>query len=222
MTLAGIILAISIVLPLAGAPAPPVLGSAPSAMQEPASSPAPAPAPQGDSVKPSRPVEPDEDKKPVQNEPTVKPPATGAPDQPSPDAAGASQQDQKVEPATPPSPPAAAPDKTSEKKSTKTRPMKRRVVRNGSTTDPQVQISPGLSPEQASTQTQSTTQLLAATEGNLKKLSGRSLSAAQQQMLEQVRRYADQARTAMDAGDLQRAHTLAFKARLLSDELALR
>ena len=217
MTLAGIILVISVTLP---AGAPPGRSAAPF-RQEPSSTPATEPnaAPQTDSTKPSTPVEPDADKKPVQSEPTAKPPATSAPEQPSTEA---NQQDQKAEPPSPAAAQTPVPDKPKDKKSTKTRTMKRRVVRNGSTTDPQVQISPGLSPEQATTQTQSTTQLLAATEGNLKKLSGRSLSAAQQQMLEQVRRYVDQAHAAMDAGDLQRGHTLAFKARLLSDELALR
>ncbi len=93
------------------------------------------------------------------------------------------------------------------------------VVRNGSTADPAVQISPSLSEEQASHQRQNTTQLLASTDANLKKMSGRQLSPNQQDMVNQIRKYMDQASAAADAGDLQRARNLAFKAHLLSDEL---
>lgn len=95
----------------------------------------------------------------------------------------------------------------------------KRVVRNGSTTDPIVQISPSLTAEQASHQRQSTTQLLATTDANLKKISGRQLNPSQQDMVNQIHKYMEQAKTAEDAGDLARARNLAIKARLLSDEL---
>jgi len=65
-----------------------------------------------------------------------------------------------------------------------------------------------------------TVQLLATTDSNLKKISDRQLSAAQQSTLDQIRTYVRQSRAASDAGDLPRAHTLANKAHLLSDELA--
>jgi len=93
------------------------------------------------------------------------------------------------------------------------------VVRNGSTADPEVQISPSLTEEQASHQRQNTTQLLASTDANLKKISGGQLSPSQQDVVKQIRSYTEQSKAAADAGDLQRAHNLAFKAHLLSAEL---
>jgi len=93
------------------------------------------------------------------------------------------------------------------------------VVRDGSTSDPAVQINPSLSEEQASHQRQNTTQLLATTDANLKKMSGRGLSSGQQDTVDQIRKYMEQAKAAVEAGDLQRAHNLAFKAHLLSNEL---
>ncbi len=93
------------------------------------------------------------------------------------------------------------------------------VVRDGSTSDPAVQISPSLSEQQASHQRQNTTQLLATTDANLKKMSGRELSSGQQDTVNQIRKYMEQANAAVEAGDLERAHNLAFKAHLLSNEL---
>ncbi|PYX07583.1 MAG: hypothetical protein DMG88_13605 [Acidobacteria bacterium] len=96
---------------------------------------------------------------------------------------------------------------------------KTRVVRRGSTTEPTIQFSPGLTQGQAAAQRQSTTQLLAGAEANLKKISNRQLVPSQQGSVNQIRKYMEQAKTADASGDLQRAHNLAFKARLLSDEL---
>src|SRR5580704_2288627 len=94
------------------------------------------------------------------------------------------------------------------------------IVNNGGAADPSVQLSPGVSPETASRQRQSTTLLLSTTENNLKVAAGRALNPSQQDMMNQVREYMKQAKVSADAGDLQRAHNLAFKAKLLSDELA--
>ena len=63
-------------------------------------------------------------------------------------------------------PPVAASDKSD-----------KTVVRNGGTVDPVVQLAPGMSAEQASSQRQSTTQLLAATDDNLKQIASRQLSS---------------------------------------------
>jgi hypothetical protein len=103
----------------------------------------------------------------------------------------------------------APPTETSDKK----------VVRNGGTVDPVVQLAPGMSAEQASSQRQSTTQLLAATDDNLKQIASRQLSSAQQDSVSQIRKYIEQANAAEKAGDVQRAHNLASKALLLSDDL---
>lgn len=94
------------------------------------------------------------------------------------------------------------------------------VVRNGGAKDNTAQLSPGMSKEQELHSRENTTQLLATTDENLKAVAGRPLSAAQQGMLNQIRTYMRQSKTASDSGDLTRAHTLAYKAHLLSDELA--
>lgn len=93
------------------------------------------------------------------------------------------------------------------------------VVKNGSAADPTVKISPGLNQQQASSQRQGTTQLLANTDDNLKKISGRQLASNQQDMVQQIKQYMEQAKAATDAGDLDRAHNLALKANLLAQEL---
>jgi len=94
------------------------------------------------------------------------------------------------------------------------------VVRNGGASDDVVHLSPGGSQEQNAHNRENTDQLLATTDANLKQLSGRPLSSAQQSTVDQIHSYMRQAKSAADAGDLARAHTLAFKAHLLSDDLA--
>jgi cytoskeletal protein RodZ len=96
------------------------------------------------------------------------------------------------------------------------------VVRNGGATDGLVQLSPGGGQEQEIHNRENTAQLLATTDENLKRISGRSLTASEQSIFDQIQAYVRQARSASDAGDLPRAHTLAFKAHLLSDDLAKR
>jgi len=93
------------------------------------------------------------------------------------------------------------------------------VVRNGGTSDPTVDLSPGMSPQQASNQTESTKQLLATSDANLKKIAGRELSPSQQDTVKQINNYMDQAKAAEKVGDVQRAHNLAVKASLLSADL---
>jgi hypothetical protein len=67
---------------------------------------------------------------------------------------------------------------------------------------------------------ESTNQLLATSDANLKKVSGRPLNASQQDTVKQIKSYIDQAKNAAKAGDAQRAYNLAVKANLLSAELA--
>jgi cytoskeletal protein RodZ len=100
---------------------------------------------------------------------------------------------------------------------TETVPSKK-VVRNGGTDDPAVKLSPGLS-AQASQQRESAEQLLAASDANLNKIAGRTLSASQQDTVKQIKSYMDQAKSALNEGDIQRAYNLALKANLLSVEL---
>ena len=112
---------------------------------------------------------------------------------------------QKQNPTPATSAPAAGPAKT--------------VVRNGSTTDPTVELSPGLPSHQASQQMKATDQLLASTDANLKALSGRQLNAGQQDTVNQIKSFMEQSRTASRNGDVQRAYTLANKANMLSVDL---
>lgn len=82
-----------------------------------------------------------------------------------------------------------------------------------------VQIAPSMSDDQASKNRQGTAQLLATTDANLKKLDGQQLDSSKQEVVKQIQTYVEQARTAEVAGDLDRAHNLAVKAQLLSDDL---
>jgi hypothetical protein len=95
----------------------------------------------------------------------------------------------------------------------------KKVVRNGSTEEPTVQIVPGMSDAQASEHRQGTAQLLASTDANLKKLDSQQLDSSKLEIVKQIQTYVEQARTAEAAGDLDRAHNLAVKAQLLSDDL---
>jgi hypothetical protein len=95
----------------------------------------------------------------------------------------------------------------------------KKVIKNGGTADPVVQLAPGISAEQASSQRQSTAELLSATDDNLKQLASRQLDSTQQASVSQIRKYMEQAKTAEAAGDVQRAHNLASKALLLADDL---
>ncbi len=76
-----------------------------------------------------------------------------------------------------------------------------------------------MSKGQTSNQIESVNQLLAGTDSNLKQISGRTLNPTQQDTVKQIHLYMDQARKAVDSGDVERGHNLAFKAHLLSDDL---
>ena len=94
------------------------------------------------------------------------------------------------------------------------------VVRNGGASDDVIHLSPGGGQEQNAHNRENTEQLLATTDANLKRMEDRQLSPAQQSTVDQIHSYMRQAKSAANAGDLERAHTLAFKAHLLSDDLA--
>jgi hypothetical protein len=82
-----------------------------------------------------------------------------------------------------------------------------------------VQLTGGTTAQQALHQRSTTDQLTAATSENLKKIEGRKLSPAQQEMVNQIKQFIDQSKTAVSKGDLEGGHNLALKAHLLSDEL---
>lgn len=93
------------------------------------------------------------------------------------------------------------------------------VIKNGGSDEPAVQLKGDTTAEKASQERSTTEQLTVATEENLKKIAGQSLSPSQQEMVDQVKQFTAQSKEAIAAGDLERGHNLAVKARLLSDEL---
>jgi len=92
------------------------------------------------------------------------------------------------------------------------------VVRNGSTTDPIVAISPEDDSQNAQ-QISDTNRLLANTDGNLKQVATRQLTTEQQDTVSQIKVYMEQARRAAKNGEVQRAYNLANKADMLSADL---
>jgi len=94
-----------------------------------------------------------------------------------------------------------------------------RIVRHGSAPEPALKFAPTLSEAQVAKQRQHTTELLAASDANLKNTAGKQLNPAQQDTVSKVRNYMQQATAADKSGDLQRAQALASKAKQLSDDL---
>jgi hypothetical protein len=180
-----------------------------------------------------------EHKKPVLVMPQ-QPPATAAP---QPTATPATAEAQPAEQAQPTATPAEQP-KTAEKAKTRqgrhaaarkpTTPAGgdkpgTEVARNSSKkivpaekaepTPPAIgQISPGPTQADAAHSQTSTDQLLQGAEANLNGIT-RPLSKDEEAMRAQSREFIKQSRAAITENDLARAHTLAVKAHLLSDEL---
>ncbi len=98
-------------------------------------------------------------------------------------------------------------------------PPEKKIVHDGGTTEPPIQLLGGPGGAQASHQRDTTDQLLGSVENNLKQVSGRQLSPAQQEMVNQIQQFIQQSKAAVAAGDVDRGHNLAMKAHLLSDEL---
>src|SRR5229473_1359539 len=97
-------------------------------------------------------------------------------------------------------------------------PPPKKVVRNGGSDEPSIQLVGGETAEQTAHQS-ATDKLTVATEENLKKVAGHPLSPSQQEMVNQIKLFIDQSKTAIAAGDVERGRNLAMKAHLLSDEL---
>lgn len=94
------------------------------------------------------------------------------------------------------------------------------VVKNGGAKEDSAQLTPAVNPSQAKNQRANTASLLAETNANLKRVAGRQLTPEQKGMVDEINAYMQQAKAATAAADTSRAQTLAYKARLLSDELA--
>ena len=93
-------------------------------------------------------------------------------------------------------------------------------MRQGGTAEPSIQLAGGPPSGQASSKRDSVNQLLGATDQNLKKIAAQTLSANQLETTTQIRQFVDQSKAALADGDLERARTLAWKAKTLSDDLA--
>jgi hypothetical protein len=98
-------------------------------------------------------------------------------------------------------------------------PPAKKVVTNGGSDAPTIELTHNTSEQQASQQRFTTDQLRTATEENLKKIEGRQLNTSQQDMVSQIKQFMDQSKSAVADGDLERGRSLAMKAQLLSEEL---
>jgi hypothetical protein len=97
-------------------------------------------------------------------------------------------------------------------------PPEKTIVRQGGITEQSIQLAGGSAGDQAQKR-DAANQMIAATEQNLYKLTGRQLSNAERDSVIQIRQFVDQSRAALTAGNLERAQTLAWKAKLLSEDL---
>jgi len=93
------------------------------------------------------------------------------------------------------------------------------IVRQGGASEPAIPLAGGQGGNQATQQRNTANQMLAVADRNLKKIAGQTLTANQQDMVNQIHQFIEQSKTATAAGDLDRAGTLAWKAQLLSEEL---
>jgi hypothetical protein len=94
------------------------------------------------------------------------------------------------------------------------------IVRHGGSKEPSIQLAGGPSAEQAAQQRNAINQLLGVSDQNLKRAADMQLSATQQDTVSQTRQFMEQSKAAMAAGDFERARTFAWKAQLLSEDLA--
>ena len=166
----------------------------PSSAQPP-SKPAPATSPKASTAKKTRPK-----KKVVPAAACDPPPATpsnSATTSPQPGGAQASS--------TPEAPKNCLPPKV--------------IVKQGGITEQSIQLAGGSVGGDATQKKDAANKMLAATEDNLKKIASRQLSAAEQDSVSQIRQFVDQSKSALAAANLERAQTLAWKAKLLSDDL---
>jgi hypothetical protein len=186
--------------PVPQEPQPPVISQQPQSQQQPQTQPTPTPTPSTTTQQPQTAT--------TQQQPPEKP----APAHRSHPHAPKKNGNEK--PATANEKPATGNEKnTTEAKNI---PPPRVVIQEGGTNGGSSQMSSGQK-EQAYNQS-TTEQLLKGTDDNLRNLKPQ-LSAEEQSMLSHIRDFVKQSEQATKDGDSVRAHTLALKARLLSDEL---
>lgn len=183
-------------------PEQPASPGAPTSSSEPTSPPGDQPKqPAGEPAKPGQGATADQTPSPL--------PAANLPQAPGNSANG-----------TTPTPPEKSPATKPKKKkaATPSKPRKR-VIRDGGAEEVDPQISEGMPNEVAVHRRASTDTLLTSTEANLKRISSRTLTAEQQSTVNQIRLFMQESRDAIQKSDVDRAHTLALKAHLLSNSL---
>ena len=100
-------------------------------------------------------------------------------------------------------------------------PPPRITISGGGSNEPSGAISAGISHTEEAHHKLSATQLIESTEDNLRQIK-RALNNNEQGMLRQIQSFIAQARDAIKDNDMVRAHNLALKGHLLSDELVRR
>jgi len=148
--------------------------------------------------------------KKVRTKKKVDPPAACDPPPANSNAPGSNSATASPQPGGAQSSPATDPPKNC--------PPEKTIVRQGGITEQSIQLSGGSAGDQAQKR-DAANQMITATEQNLYKLTGRQLSNAERDSVIQIRQFVDQSRTALTAGNLERAQTLAWKAKLLSEDL---
>jgi hypothetical protein len=93
------------------------------------------------------------------------------------------------------------------------------VVRQGGVSEQSIQLAGGSTKGETTQRRESTHQMLATTEENLKKVASIQLSTDQQSSVSQIRQFVSQSKSALAAADFERAQTLAWKAKVLSEDL---
>jgi hypothetical protein len=94
----------------------------------------------------------------------------------------------------------------------------KKAVENSSTQNQSGQLTASVNRDQALHQQVDTVQLITAAENTLRNIT-RPLNSDEQAIVQHIRSYIKDSQTATNAGDLERAYNLAFKAHQLSDEL---
>lgn len=97
---------------------------------------------------------------------------------------------------------------------------KKIVVRHGGTEEPTAQIVTGMNADEADRERREAELLLSTTDEKLKEIAPRPVDSQQEETVLQIYSYMARSRTALKQGDVSRAHTLALKAGLLTEDLA--
>jgi hypothetical protein len=111
------------------------------------------------------------------------------------------------------------PEKPAPTEEAKNIPLPKVVIQEGGVNGNTGQVPNGAARDNSGSTDSSTQQLLESTENNLRTIAKRKLSQDEESTKTQILDYVKQSRDATKDGDNVRAHSLALKARLLSDEL---